>query len=304
MATYTINAKELEGVILCFRAHPNTTFPVLHHTLNSLYGVYLYETDFHFLFYDVPTNGLTKLYKDAPKRLLNHLITHIQKRSESIGTRSKTDQVEKLFKTIQLTCTTKNNKVIHFKQVKELATAISHFLKHPYPDDPKKCLEIQFIPTRIYPSPVGIVDGLNMNNFFSSEQTIPAPFVSTVTAASGTHLANISTTMLIAVTDLSSKVAANHINYANVNKDETIDYKDMPTSVCEQYDLKNHPVNIITSGNLKLYHNDLMVVKHNAKQKWCTVEYPALETGNTTKHDGQTYLIMNGGTLFGHVDHQ
>ena len=34
------------------------------------------------------------------------------------------------------------------------------------------------------------------------------------------------------------------------------------------------------------------------------MEYPALGTGNTTKHDGQTYLIMNDGTLFSHLDHQ
>ena len=44
--------------------------------------------------------------------------------------------------------------------------------------------------------------------------------------------------------------------------------------------------------------------KHNSKQKWRTVEYPALGTGNSTKHDGQTYLIINDCTLFGHLDPQ
>ena len=56
--------------------------------------------------------------------------------------------------------------------------------------------------------------------------------------------------------------------------------------------------------DIKLYHNDLTVAKHNAKQKWRPVEYPALGTDNTTKHDGQTYLIMNDGALYGHLDYQ
>ena len=74
--------------------------------------------------------------------------------------------------------------------------------------------------------------------------------------------------------------------------------------VCARYDLKNHPVNIITSSDLELFHNKLTVDKHNVQQRWRAVEYPALGTGNTTKHDGQTYLIINDGTLFGHLDHQ
>ena len=74
MATYTVDAKELEGIIICFKACPDTSFPVLHYTLNSVYGVDLYETDFHFLFDDVPTNDLIELYKDAPKRLLDYMI--------------------------------------------------------------------------------------------------------------------------------------------------------------------------------------------------------------------------------------
>ena len=34
------------------------------------------------------------------------------------------------------------------------------------------------------------------------------------------------------------------------------------------------------------------------------VLYHTLNSGNTTKHDGQTYLIMNDGTLSGHLDYQ
>ena len=178
---------------------------------------------------------------------------------------------------------------------------IIHFIKHQRNNVPLKCIEIHFTTTRIYPSPVGIVDGLNMDKLFSSEKAIPTPSVLTATAAAGTCLDTIATMILTAVTGLTNKAAVNH---ANINKDERIDYKDMPTDVCEQYNLKNHPINIITNGDLKLYHNDLIVDKHNSKQKWRTVEYPALELGNTTKHHGQTYLIMNDGTLFGHLDHQ
>ena len=116
-----------------------------------------------------------------------------------------------------------------------------------------------------------------MDKLFSIEQDIPAQSVSTVTAAAGTHLATIATKMLTAVIGLTSKAAANH---ANADQDETIDYKDMPTDVLEQYDLKNHPVNIITRDGMKLYHNDLTVDKHNAKQKWCVVEYPVLGISN------------------------
>ena len=70
-----------------------------------------------------------------------------------------------------------------------------------------------------------------MDKLFSSKQTIPNPFASTATAAAGTYLATIATTMSTAVTRLTSKAAANH---ADANRDETIDYKDMPTDVREK----------------------------------------------------------------------
>ena len=72
----------------------------------------------------------------------------------------------------------------------------------------------------------GSVDGLKMNELFSNLQVVPA--LSLSTAAAGNHLATIDTTMLTNVTGLTSKAAANH---ANTNREETIDYKDMPTNV-------------------------------------------------------------------------
>ena len=57
-------------------------------------------------------------------------------------------------------------------------------------------------------------------------------------------------------------------------------------------------------NDMKLYQNDLTKNNHGSIQKWRTIKYPALGTGNTTKHDGQTYLIMNDGTLYGHLYYQ
>ena len=67
MTTYTVTVNDLEGVIFRFQAYPNPAFPFLHHTLSAVYGVDLCETDFHFLFDDVTTNGQTELHKDALK---------------------------------------------------------------------------------------------------------------------------------------------------------------------------------------------------------------------------------------------
>ena len=188
-----------------------------------------------------------------------------------------------------------------FKRGQELASDIVHFIKNQRDDVPAKCIEILLSTTRIYPSLIGIVDGLNMDKLFSNEQAIPAPTTLTATATAVTCLATIASTMSTAVSGVTSKAST---NYADADKDETIDYKDMPTDVCARYDLKNHPINVITSSDLKPYHNDLTVDEHNARQSWRTVEYPALGTGNTIKHEGQTYLIMNDGSLFGHLDHQ
>ena len=75
--TYIVAAKDLQGVIIRFAPHPNPAFPYLHLTLNNMYGLDLHKDKFHFLFHDVPTNCQTGLLKDAPKRLLEHMISHI-----------------------------------------------------------------------------------------------------------------------------------------------------------------------------------------------------------------------------------
>ena len=76
--THTVAANTLDGVIVSFAPHPNTAFPFLHHTLNGVYGLDLYDNEFHFLFDDFATNGLTELHKDAPQLLLDHMIDHIK----------------------------------------------------------------------------------------------------------------------------------------------------------------------------------------------------------------------------------
>ena len=100
MTTYTIAANDLEGVIVRFQPHCNPSSPFLHHTLNSVYGVDLFGSDFYFLFDDVPTNGQTELYKDTPHRLMDYMFGHIRAESGSIGTQTKTDKVETSFKTM------------------------------------------------------------------------------------------------------------------------------------------------------------------------------------------------------------
>ena len=59
MASYIVEAKELEGVIFRFCAHYKASVPVIHHTFNAVYSIDLYEPDFHFIFKDVAMNGLT-----------------------------------------------------------------------------------------------------------------------------------------------------------------------------------------------------------------------------------------------------
>ena len=114
--TYTVAANDLEGVIIRFAPHPVTDFPFLHHTLNGVCGVDLYETDFHFLFSDIAANGQTELYKDAPKRLLAYMINRIKTVSAAAGTgtRSNTAKVDELFGKMLFSYRTKANKTIHF----------------------------------------------------------------------------------------------------------------------------------------------------------------------------------------------
>ena len=64
--TYSVNVTKLEGVIFCFWVHNQVSLPVFHQTFNVVYGVDLYEPDFHFIFDDVTTNRIKKLFKNAP----------------------------------------------------------------------------------------------------------------------------------------------------------------------------------------------------------------------------------------------
>ena len=120
--TYTVAANHLEGVIIRFAPHPVIDFPFLHHTLNGVYGVDLYETDFHFLSSDFATNGQTELYKDAPKRLLVYMINHIKTVSAAsvsgTGTRSNATKVDELFGKMLLSNITRGGKIIDFQRGK------------------------------------------------------------------------------------------------------------------------------------------------------------------------------------------
>ena len=101
IATYTVKAKELEGVILRFREHHEDSIPSIHHAFNAVYGVDLYETNFLFIFEDVATNGLMELHKDEPERVLGYMVAHIK--SESGATlRTETEKVDTLFGNMQL----------------------------------------------------------------------------------------------------------------------------------------------------------------------------------------------------------
>ena len=96
-----MDGTELEGVILRFRAHHEASVPTIHHTFNAVYGIDLYDIDFHFIFDDVGTNGLKELYKDAPDCLLAHMIAHIKQESGAT-TRDETKKVDTLFGKMQI----------------------------------------------------------------------------------------------------------------------------------------------------------------------------------------------------------
>ena len=149
---------------------------------------------------------------------------------------------------------------------------------------------------------MGAVDRLNIDELFSFKQPVPNPSSSSsaATTTAGNHLASITTTMSTAVTGLTSQAAVKH---ADADQDETIDYKDMPANVRTRYALKNDSVDLMRKSDLKLYQNVLTMDKHGAVQQWRTIKYPSL-ISNTTKHEGQTYLCMNDGSLFSHLDYQ
>ena len=52
------------------------------------------------------------------------------------------------------------------------------------------------------------------------------------------------------------------------------------------------------------FNNKLIVDSTGSQQYWHFVEYPMLGLRNTSKHTGQTYLIIQDGTLYGHLQYQ
>ena len=95
MTTYTVDATELQGVILCFQLHNEASLPRINHTFNAVYGIDLYDSDFHFTFDNVETNGLKELYKDTLDCLLVHMVHHIKQESGAT-IRHKTKKVDTL----------------------------------------------------------------------------------------------------------------------------------------------------------------------------------------------------------------
>ena len=74
MVTCTLDVKEPEGIVFCFGDHHEASVPVIHHTFNAVYGIDLYNTDFHFIFDNALKSGLAELYKDTPKCLLAYMV--------------------------------------------------------------------------------------------------------------------------------------------------------------------------------------------------------------------------------------
>ena len=147
----------------------------------------------------------------------------------SRASRSETDKIDKLFGKMEISYALNTGKIVNFKRGQDLANGMVHYIKHQRPEIPEKCIEKLFSTSNIYPSlVVGVVDGLNMDELFSKKKAVPTTPSSATTA--GNHLATIATIMSTAVTGLTSKAAANH---ADADREETIDYNDMPTDVRE-----------------------------------------------------------------------
>ena len=99
----------------CLCTHHEASVSSIHHTFNAVYGVDLYDTNFHFIFDDVAKNGLTELYKDAPEQLLTHMTNHIKKVSGALlGIEMK--KVDNLFGNMQISYQMYNGRVVNFKR--------------------------------------------------------------------------------------------------------------------------------------------------------------------------------------------
>ena len=145
---------------------------------------------------------------------------------------------------------------------KNLASSVVHFFANQRKYVLAKFMEVLLSILTIYPSLIGIVDGLNRNKFFSSEHTILPSTTTAKTVTAGTHLALISNIMSTAVSGvgLTAKVAAHH---ADPDREKTINYEDIPTVLPEHYTLKKQQVDIFRKSNLKPYHKILTTDKHN-----------------------------------------
>ena len=129
-----------------------------------------------------------------------------------------------------------SGKIVNFRRGQDLASGMVHYIKNQRPEIPTKCMEILFSTSNNYPSlVVGAVDGPDMDELFSTKQPVPNP--SSSPSAANNHLASIATTMLTALTGLTSQAAAKH---ADADRDETIDYKDMPTDFWEHFDITSN----------------------------------------------------------------
>ena len=138
------------------------------------------------------------------------------------ASRNETDRIDKLFGKMEMSYLMYNGKYVNFQRGQDLATGILYFICSQRPDVPGKCMEVLISASNIYPSlVVGVVDGLKMDELFSSKQPVPNPSSSSLAATTaGNHLASIATMMSTAVTGLTSKAAANH---ADADREETIE---------------------------------------------------------------------------------
>ena len=103
------------------------------------------------------------------------------------------------------------------------------------------------------------------------------------------------------MSNISSKNVAQS---ADNDKEETIDFNDIPKDVCDQCSLKNDQSKIIAKSNLANFSNNLTLNTAGAQQQWNFVEYLEIST-TTSKYPGQTYLIMKDVTLYGgHLPYQ
>ena len=178
------------------------------------------------------------------------MIAHIKSKSGT-STRAETAKVEKLFETMLLSYKMKHVNIMFFKQGQKLALRMIRFFKNQQDDVPAKCMEVLLSTSQIHLSLIGIVDGLNMDKLFISEQAIPPSTTTAKTVTAGNHLATIANTISTAVSGagLTSKATANN---ANANQEETIDFKDMPANLFARYALKKHLVDIICKSDLAL----------------------------------------------------